>query len=199
MRWPISLASASISCMVRLLAMPPNTVCGTCTPTVAQTSFTTVSSVMSGRLVRSRFQRHAHQRLAVQVADRLLAGVRGDVVADLVGGHLLELTLAAALLERLVVLFEHGVARTQRLQLLDQLRVRGVGLALIDILDRLVLEVAAVRSEVLQLLPVDDRELLDGVDVLGAQLGALAFGQERRVVERRAGLGLLQLRLELGI
>src|SRR6187401_3115215 len=147
MRCAISLASASISCIVRLLAMPPNTVDGTCTPTVAQTSFTTVSSVMSGRLVRSRFQRHAHQRLA-----------------DLVGGHLLELTLAAALLERLVVLFEHGVARTQRLQLLDQLRVRGVGLALIDILDRLVLQVAPVRSEVLQLLPVDQRELLDGVD-----------------------------------
>src|SRR6187401_3241144 len=133
MRWPISLASASISCMVRLLAMPPNTVCGTCTPTVAQTSFTTVSSVMSGRLVRSRFQRHAHQRLAVQVADRLLAGVRGDVVADLVGGHLLELALAAGLLQRLVIFLKDRVARAQRLQLLRQLRVRRVALALLDI------------------------------------------------------------------
>src|SRR6187455_1988599 len=111
MRWPISLASDTISCIVRLLAMPPNTVDGTATPTVAQTSRTTASIVMSGRLVGSRFQCHAHQRLAVQVADRLLAGVRGDVVADLVGGHLLELALAAGLLQRLVIFLKDRVTR----------------------------------------------------------------------------------------
>src|SRR6185436_9662354 len=72
-----------------------------------------------------------------------------------------------------------------------------VALAVGEELDRLVLQVAPAGAKVLQLLPVHDRELLDGVDVLRAQFGATARREERRVIERRARLGLRGVRLEL--
>src|SRR5262245_34598030 len=99
MRCAISLASASISCMVRLVVMPENTDCGTSTPTTAQTSLTTLSSVIVSlrNLVGLRSHRHADQRLAVDVALHLVAGVALDVVADLVGGHISEFALATVL------------------------------------------------------------------------------------------------------
>ena len=45
-----------------------------------------------------------------------------------------------------------------------------------------------LHAEVLERLAVDLGERLEREDVERAQLGALALGQERRVVERRAGL-----------
>src|SRR6188768_2950988 len=109
MRWPISLANDTISCIVRLVFSPPNTEPGSATPTAAQTSRTTVNRVMLSRLIGPCVERHAHQRLAVQAADRRLAGLGGDVLAHLVEVHVLELAFAAGLLQRLVVLGERHV------------------------------------------------------------------------------------------
>src|SRR6188768_1985210 len=199
MRCAISSASATISCMVRLACRLPNTVVGSATPTAAQTSRTTVNRVMSRRLVRPRVERHAHQRLAVQAADRRLAGLGGDELADLVEVHVLELALAAGPLQRLVVLRERHVLGAQRLQLGLQLGSRRVLPGRGEILVGAVLLVAPVRAEIFQLLTIDRGELLDRVDVLPAQAGALAFGEEGGEVERRAALGLLRLRLKLAV
>src|SRR6187455_1601109 len=193
MRCAISLASATISCIVRLELMPPNTVVGTMTPTAAQTSRVTVSRVMSRRLVWPHVERHAHQRLAVQAADRRLAGLGGDELADLVEVHVLELSLAAGPLQRLVVLRERHVLGAQRLQLGLQLGSRRVLPGCGEILVGAVLIVAPIRAEIFQFLAVDRGELLDRVDVLPAQAGALPFREEGGEVERRAALGLLRL------
>src|SRR6188768_4197550 len=155
MRWAISSASATISCMVRLAVRLVNTDDGSATPTAAQTSRTTASSVMSRRLVRPCVERHPHQCLAVQAADRRLPGLGGDEIADLVKVHVLELALAAGLLQRLVVLRERHILRPQRLQLGLQLRRRGVLSSRGEILVGTVLLLAAIRAEVLQLLPID--------------------------------------------
>src|SRR6187551_1575559 len=96
MRCAISLAVDSISCMVLLPVMLENTDWGRVTPTAAQTPLTTDNRVMSGYLFRSAVHRHADQRFLVHAADvahRRLAGVRRDVLAELVERHLLELIL----------------------------------------------------------------------------------------------------------
>src|SRR4029077_17636245 len=95
MRCAISLASDNISCMVRLPVRLENTLCGIKTPTAAQTSFTTDNSVMSCCLAGATFHRHANQVLFVQASHRRLAGVGGDVFAELDEIHLLEFTLEA--------------------------------------------------------------------------------------------------------
>src|SRR3954462_15133579 len=92
----ISLASVSISVIVRLPAMLENTDVGTVTPTVAQTSLTTDSSVMSGRLLGC-VHRHTFEGLAGHGALRSAAGVGGDVFAQRLVGHVLELGLLALL------------------------------------------------------------------------------------------------------
>ena len=46
-------------------------------------------------------------------------------------------------------------------------------------------------------MAVDRSQRLDGVDVLRPHLGAARLGQERRVRQRRAGLGLRRVQLEL--
>src|SRR6187399_1267510 len=129
MRCAISLASDNSSCMVLLPVMLENTDWGRVTPTAAQTSLTTDNRVMSGYLFRSAIHRHADQRFLVHVgyiAHRRLAGVRRDVLAELVERHLLELILGAlrAVLLCLQILLEDGVARLQRLQLRHHLHVR---------------------------------------------------------------------------
>src|SRR6476620_5612558 len=97
MRCAISLASASISCMVLLPVRLENTDCGCRTPTTAQTSRTTDNRVISRSLVWSTLVRHAYQRLAVQRAVRRLPGIGRDVLAELVQLHALELAVGVRL------------------------------------------------------------------------------------------------------
>ena len=75
--------------------------------------------------------------------------------------------------------------------------VGAAQLALGDVLHRLVLHVAATGTEVLQFVALDVGQRLDGVDVLRLQFGAARLGQERRMLQRRAALGLRDMRLEL--
>src|SRR6478752_5684313 len=93
MRCAISLASASISCMVRLAVMLENTEVGITTPTAEQTSLTTVNNVMLRYLARPSLYRHAHQGLVADISLRSLAGVGVDELAKLRVRHVLELVL----------------------------------------------------------------------------------------------------------
>src|SRR4029077_18893160 len=118
MRCAISLASDSISCMVRLPAILVTIAVGTRTPTLAQTSLMTDSSVMSCHLLWPRVSGHPHKHLTRQRAARRLPGIGRDVLAQLLQRHLIELGGLAPLdlgLEH-GVLLQDPVARLQRLQ-----------------------------------------------------------------------------------
>src|SRR6187455_574130 len=122
MRCAISLASVTISLMVRLSMVLLNTLVGSRTPTTAQTSLTVESMVTSSSLVRSSLLCHSHQCLAGVGAVRSLPGVGGDVVAQLLQPHAVELTVCFVVKQlRFVgeILLENRVAGAQRFQLGD--------------------------------------------------------------------------------
>src|SRR5262245_5445412 len=188
MRCAISLASAAISCIVRLLVMPENTLCGCKTPTTAQTSWTTVNSVMSSPVwQRPRWRRlhcHSLQRLATRLPLRRASGIGSDKLAQLLIAHFFKLGIRTRPggLERNQIILEHAVAGAQRLELGLHMLVGHVGLGVLDELDRPVLHVATVGAKILQFIAIDRGQCLERVDIQGAQFSAPAVSQERCII-----------------
>ena len=155
-------------------------------------------------LSRSRIHRHAHQRLAVEVAVRRVAGVvvmysRICSVVMSSNSTLGRRPRRASSASALRCLLRASALRARSASSsaceLRCWRRRSCASAMYSI--GVFFISRPPWPEVLQLLAVDRGERLDRVDVERAQLGAPRLGEERRVVERRAALGLLRVRLEL--
>ena len=126
------------------------------------------------------------QRLAVERAERRLAGVGGDELAQLlesscrrtrVGHRRLSLPFRALL--GLHVLLEHGIACAQRLQLGLHLDVWRAALASSMYSMALFFRSRPPVPRFFSSWPSIAGERLDRVDVLRAQFGAAGLGQER--------------------